>query len=202
MIPNDLLLEGEHVRLEPLAFAHAQALFEHGNDDAVWNPAARSNRMATLEQTQAYIGEALFGVNESPGCVPFAIVARDAGSAIGSTRFADISEAHCRVEIGWTWIARAYWRTAVNTECKLLLLTYAFEAAGMRRVQLKADSENARSRAAILRLGATYEGTLRDYRVVEGSLRSVSYYSILAAQWPVIKARLQEKLARHVTPAT
>lgn len=201
MIPKDLILEGEHVRLEPLALGHAGDLFACGNDEAIWNPAALRNHASSLQTMQEYITEALCVVDARSLYAPFGIIHRDTGRAIGSTRYADISEADRRIEIGWTWIARSYWRTAVNTECKLLLLTYAFEQAKVNRTQLKADSENARSRAAMVRLGATYEGTLRDYRIREGRVRSVSYYSILAAEWPAIKRGLQEKLATHITSA-
>lgn len=146
--------------------------------------------MATLDRTREYIAEAVYGCSESPCGIPFAIVARESGRAIGSTRFFDISYEHRRLEIGYTWIARKFWRSATNTDCKLTLLRYAFEDAGMRRVQLKADSRNERSRAAILRLGATYEGTLRDFRVLEGAVRSVSYYSVLDSEWPDVRDRL------------
>lgn len=190
VIPKDLVLEGERVRLEPLAFTHCSDLFAYGNDPEVWRGAGRSNQMATPERTCDYISEAVFGCGESPGAVPFAIVDRESNRAIGSTRYFEISEPHRRLEIGYTWIGRAFWRTAVNTECKFLLLRYAFEAAGARRVQLKADSANTRSRTAILRLGASYEGTLRHFRVLEGCVRSVSYYSILEGEWPAVKARL------------
>lgn len=190
VIPKDLVLEGERVRLEPLTFAHAADLFAAGNDPDVWRGAGRSNQMPTLERACEYIAEAAFGCIESPGAIPFAIVERSSRRAIGSTRFFEISALHRRLEIGYTWIAREFWRTAVNTECKFLLLRYAFEEAGIRRVQLKADAENTRSRTAILRLGASYEGTFRDFRVLEGRVRSVSFYSILESEWPAVKARL------------
>lgn len=196
MIPRTLTLQGEHVRLEPLAFAHAEDLFTHGNDPEVWSGAARSNQMATLDKTREYIAEALFGSTASPDCVPFAVIHRASGRAVGSTRFFEISEPEKRLEIGYTWYGRAHWRTAINTECKLLLMEYAFESAGMRRVQLKADAGNTRSRTAILRLGAVYEGTLRDYRLVEESIRSVSMYSVLAAEWPAVRERLRGALTR------
>ena len=187
MIPKGLVLENDRIRLEPLAPGHAGSLFEFGNDPEVWRKAGRSNQMGTLDATLAYIHEALHG---DVGGVPFAIIDRSSGRAIGCTRFFDISEKNRSVEIGWTWIGRKFWRSHVNTACKLLLLQYAFEAAGMIRVQLKADEANDRSRSAILRLGATYEGTLRHSRIIEGVPRSASYYSILLDEWPSIKERL------------
>jgi len=188
VIPKDLVLENEHVRLEPLELRHASDLFEAGDDPAVWYKAGRSNQMSSLAATLEYINDALYG---QTGGVPFAIIEKHGSKAIGSTRYFEISEPDGKLEIGWTWIASKYWRTHVNSNCKLLLLQYAFETAAVERVQLKADAENGRSRTAILRLGATYEGTLRNFRVVEGALRSVSYYSILREEWPTVKARLE-----------
>lgn len=144
--------------------------------------------MGSLAATLEYINDALHG---ETGGVPFAIIEKHSSKAIGSTRYFEISERDGKLEIGWTWIAPKYWRTHINSSCKLLLLQYAFETAGVQRVQLKADAANDRSRTAILRLGATYEGTLRNFRVVEGVLRSVSYYSILREEWPSVKARLE-----------
>lgn len=189
VIPTGLVLENEHVRLEPLAQRHAADFFEFGNDPAVWQKAGRSNQMPTLEATLTYIDEALHG---EVGGAPFAIVEQKNARAIGSTRYFDISEKDRKLEIGWTWIGRDYWRSHINTNCKFLLLQYAFEQAGALRVQLKADAENDRSRAAILRIGGTYEGTLRHLRIIEGVPRSVSYYSILAEEWPAIRTRLME----------
>ena len=191
MISRELVLENTHVRLEPLAHRHAPDLFAAGNDPEVWRKAGRSNQMSTLEATHDYIEEALSG---EVGGVPFAIIDKRTQKAIGATRYFDISEKNRALEIGWTFIGRAYWRTHVNTNCKLLLLQYAFESAGMLRVQLKADEANDRSRTAILRLGATYEGTLRNCRIIEGVARSASYYSILVEEWPSLKARLEKPL--------
>jgi RimJ/RimL family protein N-acetyltransferase len=102
-----------------------------------------------------------------------------------------------RLEIGWTWYARAHWRSAVNTEAKLLLLTHAFEDLGMGRVQLKTDHLNTRSQQAIARLGATREGVLRRHRRrADGSWRDSVYFSLLAEEWPAAKARLTERLER------
>ncbi|MFN2527721.1 MAG: GNAT family N-acetyltransferase [Candidatus Baltobacteraceae bacterium] len=188
MIRKDLVLENEHVRLEPLEPRHASDLFEAGNDIEVWRKAGRSNQMSSLAATFEYVDDALHG---QIGGVPFAIIEKQSAKAIGSTRYFEISEHDGKLEIGWTWIGRKHWRTRINSSCKFLLLEYAFETAGVQRVQLKADAANDRSRAAILRLGATYEGTLRNFRVIEGALRSVSYYSILRDEWPSVRARLE-----------
>ncbi len=195
-ISRDLVLEDARVRLEPLDFRHAADLFAAGNDTEVWSKTFRGHQMPTMEATLRYIGEALYGNATSPGGVPFAIIDKAIQKAIGGTRYFDISQADRRLEIGWTWLARDYWRTHVNTACKRLLLQYAFEEAGFNRVQFKADSENDRSRAAILRLGAAYEGTFRDVRGFGDSMRSVSCYSVLAREWPAVKKRLTEAGSR------
>jgi RimJ/RimL family protein N-acetyltransferase len=129
--------------------------------------------------------------------VAWATVERATRQAVGSTRFGDIAPEHGRVEIGWTWIAPSRQRTAVNTEAKLLQLTYAFETLGAGRVALKTDARNSRSQRAIERLGAVREGVLRRHiRLPDGYMRDTVYYSILGDEWPAVKARLEERLAR------
>lgn len=116
---------------------------------------------------------------------------------IGSTRFGNISARDRRVEIGWTWLGRAWQRTPANTEAKLLMLRHAFEAMGCIRVELKTDALNQRSREAILRLGAREEGTLRRHAITDaGRVRDTVYFSILADEWPAVCAALAAKLAR------
>jgi RimJ/RimL family protein N-acetyltransferase len=140
----------------------------------------------------AYLADAL-----APEFVAWATVDAATGRAVGSTRFGDIAPEHGRVEIGWTWIAPSHQRTAVNTEAKLLQLTYAFEELGATRVALKTDGRNLRSQAAIERLGAVREGVLRRHiRMPDGFMRDTVYYSILADEWPSVKARLEARLAR------
>jgi RimJ/RimL family protein N-acetyltransferase len=130
--------------------------------------------------------------------VAWATVDRASGRAIGSTRFGDISPADGRLEIGWTWIAPSYQRTAANTEAKLLQLRYAFDDLGATRVALKTDGRNVRSQAAIERLGAVREGVLRRHmRLPDGFIRDTVYYSILAEEWPAVRDRLEERLARE-----
>lgn len=127
--------------------------------------------------------------------VPFVIVDQATGDVAGSTRYANIDAVHHRLEIGWTWLAPAHQRTAVNTEAKLLLLTHAFEVLEAIRVELKTDALNDRSRAAILRIGATEEGTFRNHMITStGRIRDSVYFSIIAADWPAVKANLQSLL--------
>ena len=164
-----------------------------GGDDEVWRwqggPAPR---------TEEELGEKLGALLEAAGrgeTVPFAVIHQASGQAIGWTTYMDIDVANERLEIGWTWYGRAYWRTAVNTESKLLLLTHAFEELGMGRVQLKTDHLNHRSQAAIGRLGAQREGVLRRHRRrPDGTWRDTVYFSLLAPEWPAAKTRLTARL--------
>jgi RimJ/RimL family protein N-acetyltransferase len=140
----------------------------------------------------AYLADAL-----RPEFIAWATVDAASGRAIGATRFGDIAPEHGRVEIGWTWIAPSHQRSAVNTEAKLLQLSYAFDELGATRVALKTDGRNEGSQAAIARLGAVREGVLRRHlRLPDGFIRDTVYYSILSDEWPAVKARLQERLAR------
>ena len=128
--------------------------------------------------------------------IAFAIVDAASGRAVGSTRYLDIERDHRALEIGWTWIGPAWRRTPINTECKLLLLTHAFEALAAHRVTLKTDARNVVSQRAIERIGAVREGVLRRHRVCwDGSIRDTVYYGIIDAEWPAVKARLEGFLA-------
>jgi RimJ/RimL family protein N-acetyltransferase len=186
-------LEGRWVRLEPLATSHAGDLLEAAADPVIWQ--WLPERVETREQIEGWIADAL-RAQEAGSEYPFAVVERESGQAIGSTRFMDVSEGHRGVEVGWTWYRRSDWGGPVNPEAKLLLLTHAFEVWGAIRLYLKTDSLNERSRAAILKLGARYEGDLRNHRIrPDGSYRHSSYYSILDGEWPAVKRVLEERLA-------
>ncbi len=185
-----LTLEAKNVRLEPLSLKHSADLFEVGKDEAVWQW-LYYEPPASLAEMQAWIQAALDA--QANGLeLPFAVLDKASGQCIGTTRLMQINPAHRSLEIGWTWYGRAYWRTAVNTECKYLLLQYAFESLGCTRVQLKTDLRNERSQRAIERLGATREGVLRKERIVpkNGYHRSSVCYSIIDDDWPEVKARL------------
>ena len=128
---------------------------------------------------------------------PFATIDLASGRAIGSSRFLSIVPEHRRLEIGWTWLGTAFQRTGVNREAKLLQLTHAFETLGANRVELKTHHMNERSKAAMAALGATFEGTFRNHMIMpDGSLRHSAYFSVIAEEWPDIKARLVAGLAR------
>jgi N-acetyltransferase len=189
-----VVLQGEHVRLEPLSQAHLADLCEVGLDEQLWRWIPVPVR--TQADMAAYIETAL--QEQASGiALPFALIDNAGGRAIGSTRYANIERVHHRVEIGWTWIARAWQRTAVNTEMKYLLLRQAFETLGCMRVELKTDSLNTQSRQAILRIGAREEGTFRNHMVMStGRLRHTVYFSITQEEWPVVKAKLESRLKR------
>jgi len=191
MDPAPVVLQGESARLEPLAMVHAEDLLAVARDPDVWRymPLATPE---TLDDVRAMIRDALERARDGSE-VPFAIVARECGRAVGSTRYIDIRRAHRGLEIGWTWIGREWQRTAVNTQCKRLLLEHAFETLGALRVQLKTDARNLRSQRAIERIGATREGVLRAHMILpDGFVRDSVMYSIVASEWPRVKARLAE----------
>ena len=200
MILTPVTLEGRHVRLEPLAKTHLAALCAIGLDPELWE--LIPYRVATPEDMAAYIQTAL--EHQAAGsALPFATVHAPTGQAIGSTRYMNIDRTNRRVEIGATWIAAPWRRTAVNTEAKYLMLRHAFETLGCIRVELKTDSLNQRSRNAIRRIGATEEGTLRQHMVTwSGRLRDTVYFSILDSEWPQVKRDLEQKLSRagHARP--
>jgi RimJ/RimL family protein N-acetyltransferase len=186
-------LEGRHVRLEPLAQAHQAALCDIGLDSELWE--LIPYRVATPEDMAAYIQTAL-NAQAAGSALPFASVHAPSGQVIGSTRYMNIDLANRRLEIGATWIAAPWRRTAVNTEAKYLMLRHAFETLGCLRVELKTDSRNQRSRNAIRRIGATEEGTLRQHMITwSGRLRDSVYFSILDSEWPHVKRDLEKKLA-------
>ncbi len=195
MVVNPVLLVGVQVRLEPLAKTHLAGLTEVGLDEELWRWIPTGVR--TREEMVAYIETAL-SEQEHGASLPFAIVEKATGRTIGSTRYGNIDRTHHRVEIGWTWVAREWQRTAVNTEAKYLLLKHAFETLGCMRVELKTDSLNERSRAAILRIGAREEGIFRNHIITaSGRIRHTVYFSIIDSEWPAVKAGLEARLASH-----
>ena len=187
-VDKRLKVEGDGVRLEPLSAAHLPFLRACANDPALWELTFGVNPFTNDAGARAWLEQTL----ADPAQVAFAIVDKRSGEVAGSTRYMEIVTEHRKLEIGWTFLARRFWRTHVNTEMKFLLLRHAFENWNAIRVQFKAESINERSRAAILRLGAAYEGTLRNFRIrpSDGSIRSVSFYSVTTEEWPAVKERL------------
>jgi RimJ/RimL family protein N-acetyltransferase len=192
MIVAPVTLEGRNVRLEPLSQAHHPGLSAVGLEEELWRWIPTPVR--TPEEMSAYIATALD--EQARGVsLPFALIEKASGRVIGSTRYGNVDRTHHRVEIGWTWFAPAWQRTGANTEAKYLLLRHAFETLGCIRVELKTDSLNERSRAAILRIGAREEGTFRNHIITaSGRIRHTVYFSILDSEWPFVKSRLQSML--------
>jgi N-acetyltransferase len=191
-----ITLEGSVVRLEPVRPEHAELFWNAAKDSLddifQWIP----YRMKTLEDFQ-HLMEKSLGEQQRGESVVFATIERSSGQVIGSTRFMNIDRNNRRVEIGSTWIAPAWHRTAVNTEAKFLMLRHAFEEWKCMRVELKTDALNQRSRNAILRIGAKEEGTLRRHVVTcTGRVRDSVYFSILDSEWPEAKTNLEAMLAR------
>ena len=174
---------------------HLDALAEVGLDPALWRWLAFPVR--TKDGLRAYIEEALRD-REAGRSMPFATVELATGRPIGSTRYGNIDLFNRRVEIGWTWVAVPWQRSAVNTEAKLLMLEHAFERLGCNRVEFKTDSLNEQSRNALLGIGAKEEGILRNHMVTETDrLRHSVYYSVIAPEWPEVRARLEQRLERR-----
>ena len=188
-------LEGRHVRLEPLSLErHGEGLLEVGLDPDLWQwTVTKVERAADLRR---YLDAAL--AEQAAGrALPFATIERTSSQVVGCTRFMDIAVPHRRVEIGSTWIAKPWQRTAANTEAKYLMLSHAFETWGCVRVELKTDARNERSRRAMLRLGLVQEGTHRKHMITEhGEPRDSVYFSVVDDEWPAMKERLERLLAR------
>ncbi|SDX45991.1 GNAT family N-acetyltransferase [Paenibacillus sp. CF384] len=184
-----ITLTGSKVELIPMTVGHVEGIYEAGRYPEIWTLTAGA--IATLDDAKADVNKAL----SQSAALPFVIVDRTTGRIVGSTKLFDISIANRGLEIGSTWLTPSVWRTAINTECKYLLLRHCFETLGTIRVQLKTDSRNTRSQQAIERLGAVKEGVLRNHMIYpNGYVRDSVYYSILDREWPAIKERLQSLL--------
>ena len=189
-----VILTGTVARLEPLGREHLDALADVGLDPVLWRWIGFPVR--TKDDLRRYIEDALRD-RAAGRAMPFAILEAATGRPVGSTRFGNIDLFNRRVEIGWTWVAPAWQRTAMNTEAKLLLLEHAFDRLGCNRVEFKTDSLNTQSRGALLGIGAVEEGTLRNHMVTEsGRLRHTVYFSVIRDEWPAVRERLQERLVR------
>jgi len=190
-----VVIQGRHVRLEPLSPAHLEGLAIAGRDPRIW-------RWMPLDGSSpdgmAAIVDAALAAAEAGTEVPFVTIEQATDRVVGSTRYLALAPAHLRLEIGWTWLDPAFQRTAVNTEAKLLGMGHAFETLGLRRVELKTDALNEQSRTAILGIGAQFEGVFRKHMVMPGGrARDSAYYSVIDSDWPAVRAGLQARLARH-----
>lgn len=191
-----IVLEGQRVRLEPLSQAHQESLIAAASDGELWNSAVTivPSRATVFDYIQSALDAQARGRE-----LPFVIVRKASDEIVGSTRFRCIEPVHRRSEIGSTWLSASAQRTVVNTEAKLLLLTHAFEAWRCNRIEFLTDVLNHPSRAAIFRLGAKQEGVFRNHMLMpNGRIRDSVCFSIIAPEWPKVKARLMAKLERKV----
>ncbi|HWW68688.1 MAG TPA: GNAT family protein [Duganella sp.] len=191
--PAPPTLELNGVRLEPLGPQHAEGLLAAAQDGELWT--LRVTSVPAPTEVDAYIAKAL---EMRPTRLAFAVVDAASGAVIGSTSYHDIVPELGRIEIGYTWYAKSRQRSHVNTTCKLLLMTHAFEKLGAALVGLRTDNFNHASQAAIERLGARKDGVLRHHALRrDGTVRDTVMYSIAAGEWPEIKAQLRYRLERH-----
>lgn len=195
-----IVLAGRRIRLEPMQARHLARLITAGADEELWR--WTNTRADSVEGMTAYVTEALTAA-AAGAALPFVTVDIASGEIIGSTRFASIDHDNRKVEIGWTWITPAFQRSYVNSEAKYLMLCHAFDTWNCIRVELKTDFLNEKSRTAMLRIGATEEGTLRNHIVTyTGRLRDSTYYSVLATEWPEVRARLERLMSREAAGAS
>jgi RimJ/RimL family protein N-acetyltransferase len=190
---NPVVLEGSRVRLEPLRLDHLADLSLVAFDPPLWQWTimGAQDEAGLRRWVETALANAEAGIER-----PFATIDLASGRAIGSSRYLSIVPEHRRLEIGWTWVATAFQRTGVNREAKLLQLTHAFETLGANRVEFKTHSRNERSRTALAALGATFEGIFRNHMIMpDGSIRDSAYFSIVAEDWPAIKAKLRADVA-------
>ncbi len=185
-------LTGQRVRLEPLSMDHLDDLVEVGLDASIWAlTIARPTDRAGIE---AWLRGAVAG-GAAGVDVPFATIDLASGRAVGSTRFMSIVADHRRLEIGWTWVGTAHQRTGINREAKALQLAHAFDVLGANRVEFKTDARNDKSRAALLGIGATFEGIFREHMIMPtGPLRDSAFYSVISTEWPEVRERLRASL--------
>jgi N-acetyltransferase len=192
--PRPVTLEGNAVRLEPLAREHRDAIAKAAADGELWKLWFTS--VPEPEQTDAYISQALAGM-EAGHMLPFVVRELSSGAIVGATRYHDVIKPSDRVEIGYTWYAKRWQRSHVNTACKLLLLAHAFDALGCKVVGLRTDNFNFASQRAIEALGAKKDGVIRHHQPRrDGTVRDTVMYSILASEWPDVRKHLERRLIR------
>lgn len=196
MVVEPVTLDGQIVRLEPLESRHYRGLIEIGLAPELWRWTVEwIDTPALLTQ---YLDLALRARDEGTQ-LPFATIEQSTSRPIGSTRFLNIERAHHRLEIGYTWVAPPWQRSGANVEAKLLQLRHAFETLGCRRVEFKTDSLNEKSNAALLGIGASFEGIFRNHLISQGGrMRHSSYYSVIDTEWPEVRERLEDHVAAHL----
>lgn len=192
-LQHPLLLIGDRIELRPVEEETLDELFRVGRDREIW-------RLTSVDYSDPAIFYPNFrlALSDRPlgKAYPFLVCLRESGRVIGTTRLLDIHPIDKKIEIGVTWIASEFWGTGVNTECKQLLLAYCFDTLGVNRVQFRAKADNARSRRALEKIGAVFEGVMRKDKIEpNGQPRDTAFYSIVREEWPTVKAKLASKLA-------
>jgi RimJ/RimL family protein N-acetyltransferase len=196
---QSVTLTSSHVALEPLSQSHAADLIEAVSDGKLWELWYTS--VPSPHEMSSEIDRRL-GLESAGSMLPFAVIHRESRKAVGMTTYMNVDAVHKRVEIGSTWYRKAVQRTALNTHCKLLLLAHAFETLDCIAVEFRTHFFNHQSRAGIERLGAKLDGILRSHqRARNGSLRDTAVYSIIASEWPAVRAHLKHQLAKPRDPA-
>jgi RimJ/RimL family protein N-acetyltransferase len=193
------VLEGRRTRLEPLSPKHLDGLAEVGLEPAIWRwmPLTMTSKADLGAFIDAALAAQAVGREQA-----FATVDRSSGRVVGSTRYLNIEPAHRRLEIGYTWLAPAWQKTATNSEAKLLMLAHAIEQLGANRVEFKTDARNDPSRKALLGIGAQFEGIFRRHMIVQQVvLRDSAYYSVIVDEWPAVRRHLEQRVERLSQPA-
>ena len=195
MTTTQIALENDLIMLRLMELSDVDEIYEVATDERIWEHIAYA--LSTKEEVEKYVHSQV-RLNESEERYVLVIVDRVTNKIIGSTSIYEISKEHSRCEIGSTWLTPSYWRTAVNTNCKYLLLQHVFETLELERVQLKTDNLNIRSQNAIMRIGAKFEGRLRSHmRRKDGTMRDTMLYSIIREEWPAIKGMLEERMKEN-----
>ena len=190
------VLSGRWVRLEPFAEEHREGLRVAADDDRIWEYMLVNGRGAEFDR----VFDDALAQRAAGKRLPYAVRLLSSGELVGATSYIDPIPQHNRVEIGWTWYRPDLWASAINPECKLLMLAHCFDTLGLNRVQFVTDGRNTRSQAAIAKLGAVREGVLRSHAITRGErIRDTVVFSIIASEWPQVKERLLARLAQFKT---
>ena len=197
-VEHPLILTGDKVKLVPLEEAHFDEINSLAKEKAIWQYSPVGVDGMDSEKLTAFLYDSIFKRNSGER-YPFVIIDKPTGKIAGCTIYHTLKPENKTLEIGATWLHPIYWSAGINTECKYLLLTHCFETLGTMRVQLKANDNNPRSRKAIEKIGAKFEGILRKDKILEdGSIRNAAYYSIVDDEWPEVKLNLQRLLGNGI----
>lgn len=193
---ENIVLVNDIVTLRTMELTDIEAIFEAGNFSEIWTHLAIT--IASREDAAQFVEQSL--VNQALGKEhPFVIIDNKTNRIIGGTKLMNLDQTHKRIDLGYSWLTPAYWRSPINSNCKYLLMQYCFEVLQLNRVQIQADERNIRSRTAIARLGLTQEGIFRDYMIrKDGTIRNSVIFSAIRPEWPAMKLHIEQLLTRHI----